>query len=660
MFHEGSNAYSYRFLGCHAVEGSPGCFGFAVWAPHARRVSLVGAWNDWQPGVDVMVNEGSGIWLLEKSGLSVGALYKYAIESAEGEWLFKADPYAFYSELRPGTASRVWPLSGYAWQDDEWLARRRDCQPHRQPVSIYEMHLASWRGEMNYRQIAEQLVPYLVEMGYTHVEFLPLAEHPLDASWGYQVTGYFSATARYGTPQDLMYLVDQLHQAGIGCLMDWVPGHFPRDAFALRRFDGQPCYEYPDPERGEHPQWGTMVFNYEQAEVRSFLLSSAIFWLDQFHFDGLRADAVSSMIYLDYARPPGTGPRNRQGGRENFEAISLLKKCSQIIFQEFPGVLFCAEESTSFPQVTHPVSSGGLGFNFKWNMGWMHDMLDYMSLDPYFRSKNHSKLTFSMFYAFSENFLLPLSHDEVVHGKKSLLNRMPGDISAQFANMRVFLSYMFAHPGKKLMFMGAELGEFIEWRFYEPLEWFLLDYPNHLGLQHFIAQLNRFYRQHPALYQVEDSWEGFSWLNVEDADHSVISLLRRSAEGEEILVCVFNFTPVAWEAYRLGVPLPGHYRQVFSTNDAAYAGTAAFANGELASTAHAWNQQPHSIEVKLPPLSGLYFSYRPFSAREQALREARQQQRHAPAPMDCDAAALQPTNPSDSKRSFSWCKAGKS
>lgn len=612
LFNEGSNAYSYRFLGCHLLPESKDHYRFAVWAPHAKAVSLVGEWNDWNPDECPMEKADDSIWAIEIEGVAPASLYKYAILTFAGDWIFKADPYAVYSELRPGTASRVWSLDDYQWNDSDWLEKRRQSSPYAQPVSIYEMHLASWRGEMNYRDIADELVPYLIEMGYTHVEFMPLSEYPYDASWGYQVTGYFSATARYGEPQDLMYLVDQLHQAGIACLMDWVPAHFPRDNFGLRLFDGSPCYEYPDALRGEHPQWGTMIFNYSAPEVRSFLLSSAVFWLDKFHFDGLRADAVSSMLYYNYGRENGHFAKNKDGGVDNYEAISFLQKCSQVIFQDFPGTIFSAEESSSFPQVTHPVALGGLGFNYKWNMGWMHDMLDYMSLDPYFRSKNHSRLTFSMFYAFSENFILPLSHDEVVHGKKSLLNKMPGDIDEKFANLRVFLSYMFAHPGKKLMFMGVELGEFIEWRFDEPLEWFLLEYDNHKKLQQYIARLNAFYRNHPALYEIEDSWDGFCWLNVDDADHSVLSLARFSKGGKEQLVAVFNFTPVAWESYQLGVPQPGHYRQIFSSLEEENP----YHNDEMESTEHPLHNQNQSIDISLPPFGGLYFAYRPFTEKE--------------------------------------------
>ncbi len=620
LFCEGANAYSYRAFGCHPIEvNGAKAHRFAVWAPRAKSVSIVGDFCDWVCGVHPMARDAGGIWQGVVTGLENGALYKYCIESEDGEIIYKADPFAFYSELRPGTASRVWDLSGYGWRDEAYLAKRKASSPFQKPISIYEMHLGSWRGEKNYRDIANELAPYLKQMGYTHVEFMPLTEYPFDDSWGYQVTGFFSATARYGTPQDLMYLIDKLHKSGIGVIVDWVPAHFPRDAQGLRRFDGSPCFEHSDPRRSDQPDWGTLLFDFEKGEVVSFLMSSALFWLDVFHVDGLRTDAVSSMLYLNYSKQDGQWLPNEKGSFENLAAIAFLRKTSEMIFRDYPDALFCAEESTSWPLVTRPGYDGGLGFSFKWNMGWMHDVLAYMSMDPYFRAHHQQKLTFSMFYAFSENFILPLSHDEVVHGKLSLLNKMPGGYEAKFANLRVFLSYMFAHPGKKLMFMGAEIGEFIEWRFYEPLEWHLLEYEAHRQLQRFVAALNAFYRKHPALYEIEDEWSGFSWLGLEDPSRSILSLARLSKKRkngkQQVLVCAFDFTPVPGESYRVGVPFPGHYREVFSTDAAEFGGFGKH-NPDLVSEDIVWNHQAQSIVIDIPPLGAVFFEHTPFTAAE--------------------------------------------
>ena len=550
-----------------------------------------------------------GVWAVTVSGDIFGWPYKYLIETQNQERIYKADPFAFYSELRPGTASRAFGLDGYQWNDEDWMRRQKEHSLYAQPMSIYEVHLPSFVGEINYRSLAKRLVPYVRKMGYTHVEFMPVAEYPLDASWGYQITGFYSVTGRGGSPYDFMALIDALHAAGIGVILDWVIAHFPRDDFGLRLFDGTPCYEYANPLEGEHPEWGTMVFNYARNEVRSFLLSNALFWAEVYHVDGLRADAVSSMLYRSYGRKDGEWIRNCHGGAENLEAISLLQRCSERLFERFPGFIFAAEESTAFPLVTRPANVGGLGFNYKWNMGWMNDILEYMSMDPVYRKHHHNKLTFSMMYAFSENYILAISHDEVVHGKKSLLDKMPGDYWQKFANLRVFFAYMFAHPGKKLLFMSGEIGQFIEWRFYESVEWKLLAYPAHKELQQFVKRLNAFYRTTVPLYEIEDSWEGFAWNTPDDSEHSVIAFTRRSKSGHALL-CVFNFTPVVWENYRLGVP-GGSYKEVINSDDAQYGGSGVCNEGKITSRPVAWNGYAHSIEIRLPPLGGVYFTYKP-------------------------------------------------
>lgn len=618
LFNEGSSAYAYKALGCHRVrKGKQEDYRFAVWAPNAQQVSVVGDFNGWDASSDPMkALGGTGVWETHIQNAQEGMPYKYAILTQSGETVLKADPYAFRSELRPGTASLVWDLA-YQWSDSAWQLKQKEYSPYDKPISIYEVHLGSWHGEKNYREIADELKDYVIDLGYTHVEIMPIAEHPLDASWGYQVTGYYAATARFGTPQDFMYLVDTLHQAGIGVLLDWVPAHFPRDAQGLRRFDGSACYEHENPLEGEQPQWGTMLFNYGRTEVVSFLMSNAVFWLDMYHIDGLRVDAVSCMLYRDYGKEKGQWVPNRFGKRENLEAIAFLSKVSELVFRDFPGTLFIAEEATSYPNVTKPTYENGLGFNYKWNMGWMNDMLEYMSMDSILRKWHHNKLTFSMFYAFSENFILPLSHDEVVHGKKSLLDKMPGDYWQKFANLRVFLGFMFAHPGKKLIFMGGEIGQFIEWRFYEPIEWKLLGYEKHRQVQDYMRVLNRFYTSNPALYEVDDSWEGFEWLNADDAIHSVIAFARRAKtlpeQGGEVLLCAFNFTPSAWENYRIGVPLPGNYIEVLNSDEERFGGSGLVNTQAVRSESIVWNGRDDSIAVRLPPLGAVYFKWSPFA-----------------------------------------------
>ncbi len=613
LFGEGTNAYAYRALGCHLVRrGGTPVARFAVWAPTARAVSVIGDFNGWDAEKNPLtLHEGNGVWECHVPGITGGEQYKYAITARDGSVLFRADPFAFYSELRPGTASVVWDLRGYKWKDSAWMRRRKAYRPYGEPVSIFEVHLGSWRNHSNYREMADELAEYAKEMGYTHVELMPVAEHPFDGSWGYQVTGYYSVTARYGTPQDFMYFVDRLHQAGIGVILDWVPAHFPRDEQGLRLFDGSPCFECENPKEAEQPQWGTMLFNYNRSEVRSFLLSNALFWLDVYHCDGLRADAVSCMLYRDYGKEAGEWVPNRYGGRENLEAISFLQKTGEMIFKEHPGALFCAEESTSFPLVTHPKEDGGLTFNYKWNMGWMNDMLEYMSLDPLYRKWHHDKLTFSMMYAFSENFILPLSHDEVVHGKKSLIGRMPGDYWQQFANLRALFSFMFAHPGKKLMFMGDEIGQFIEWRYYEPIEYKLLAFDMHKKLQSFVKALNGLYTATPALYEIDDSWEGFTWLSVDDADRSLAAFARMGERPDELMVCAFNFTPNPVEEFRLGVPRAGIYFEALNSDDERFGGSGVVNTVPRRTENHAENGFFQSVVLRLPPLGGVFLRFSP-------------------------------------------------
>jgi 1,4-alpha-glucan branching enzyme len=613
LFGEGTNAYAYRALGCHLVRrGKTPVARFAVWAPNAAAVSVVGDFNNWDAEKNPMEKRnGTGVWECHIPGIAGGELYKYAITAQDGSVLFKADPFAFYSERPPGTASIVWDLRGYKWKDARWMKKRRDYRPYGEPVSIFEVHLGSWRGHTNYRDMAEELAEYAKYMGYTHVELMPVAEHPFDGSWGYQVTGYYSVTSRYGTPEDFMYFVDRLHQEGIGVIVDWVPAHFPKDEHGLRLFDGTPCYESANPLEAEQPQWGTLLFNYARSEVRSFLISNALFWLDVYHVDGLRADAVSCMLYRDYGKEDSSWVPNRYGGRENLDAISFLQKTGEMVFKQHPGALFCAEESTSFPLVTRPKEDGGLTFNYKWNMGWMNDMLEYMSLDPIYRKWHHDKLTFSMMYAFSENFILPLSHDEVVHGKKSLIGRMPGDYWQQFANLRVLFCFMFGHPGKKLMFMGDEIAQFIEWRYYEPIEYKLLAFDMHKKFQSFVKALNGLYLSTPALYEIDDSWEGFQWLSVNDADRSVAAFARMGEKPDELMVCAFNFTPNPIENYRLGVPRAGIYFEALNSDDERFGGSGVVNTVPRRSERHPENGFFHSIAFRLPPLGGVFFRFSP-------------------------------------------------
>ena len=609
---EGTDLQMYQKLGAHpssllGVEGVR----FAVWAPNALRVSVVGDFNQWDGRRHTMrFHPGAGVWEIFIPALARGTVYKFEIKPRQGPPFLKADPVGFAGELRPATASVVYGLSDYDWGDAAWMERRRAGDAAQGPLAVYEVHLGSWRrGEGNtfldYRELAHQLADYVSEMGFTHVEFLPVMEHPYDPSWGYQVTGYFAPTARFGTPDDFRYLVDHLHRRGIGVLLDWVPAHFPKDAHALRRFDGTALYEHADPRQGEHPDWGTHVFNFGRNEVKNFLVSNALYWLDEFHVDGLRVDAVASMLYLDYSRPAGGWVPNQYGGRENLEALEFLRYLNRTVREQVPGALMIAEESTAWPGVTQPPEFGGLGFHLKWNMGWMNDFLRFVEEDPIHRKYHFGLLTFSLMYAFSERFVLPLSHDEVVHGKRSLLGKMPGDDWQKFANQRLALGFMWAHPGKQLLFMGIELGQWREWSEERSLDWHLLQWPLHQGLQHWLRDLNRLYHAQPALWQRDFSYEGFEWIDFHDAQASVVSFLRRGEHPGDELIFVCNFTPVVRTDYRVGVPEGGWYRELLNSDAGLYGGSNAGNGGGVAAEAEPAHGRPYSVLLTLPPLGFL-------------------------------------------------------
>ncbi len=601
---EGKAYRSYEFMGAVPMEycGEKG-FSFTVWAPGAKKVSVVGDFNGWnQDSHPMHPQENTGMWHAFIKGAEHGQCYKYCITTALGEEMLKIDPYARFTELPPKTASRLYDTSDFLWTDKKWMDKRKKTEPYSKPMLIYEMHLGSWRTRedgtyLNYREMADELTEYLLEMNYTHVELMPVSEHPFDGSWGYQVTGYFAPTSRYGEPKDFMYFVNKCHEKGISVIMDWVPAHFPKDSYALARYDGTPLYEYPDPRKGEYKEWGTYAFDFGKGGVVSFLLSSAFYWLDVFHIDGIRVDAVSSMLYLDFGRDDFVC--NIYGGRENLEAIEFLRKLNTKVFEKHPNVIMAAEESSSWDGITRPVNHGGLGFNYKWNMGWMNDSLRYMALDPCFRKNNHSLLTFSMMYAFKENYILPLSHDEVVHGKCSLIQKMSGLYGQKFDSLRTFYMYIMAHPGKKLLFMGGEIAQFIEWRYYEEIEWKLLEFEKHKSFRDFVKELNRFYKENKPFWEIEDSWAGFDWINADDSDRSVFSFIRRGKKKNDEIVVVCNFTPVKYEKYIIGVPRSGTYSVVFSSSGD-------WKTVSVNAKKKAFLSMPYSIELDIEPMSGIY------------------------------------------------------
>ncbi len=624
LFGEGRHHRLWEVLGshCRTHEGMAGV-SFAVWAPNARAVRVVGDWNFWDGRVHPMRSLGSsGVWELFIPGLEAGARYKYELVTQDERVILKTDPMAFAMEHPPATASIVTDGSSHTWADGAWLSDRSARDLLHSPVSVYEMHLGSWRWSaeadeggrrrpLTYRELAEQLPAYISDLGFTHVEFMPLAEHPFSGSWGYQVSGYYAPTSRFGSPDDFRVLVDALHQAGIGVLMDWVPAHFPKDEFALARFDGTPLYEHGDPRQGEHQDWGTLIFNFGRNEVRNFLLANALYWVEQFHIDGLRVDAVASMLYLDYSREPGQWVPNKFGGRENLDAVSFLKDVNEALFGLYPGATVMAEESTAWPGVSRPTYLGGLGFGFKWNMGWMHDTLDYFSHDPVHRRYHHGELTFGLIYAWSENFVLPLSHDEVVHGKGSLLHKMPGDRWQQLANLRALYAWMWAHPGKQLLFMGAELAPEREWDHEQELDWWILDHwAGHRGVRDLLRSLNVLYRGLPALWERDESPEGFQWVDADDSDQSVISFLRLRAGGEpaESVLCVANLTPVPRHGYRVGFPTGGRWREALNSDAAEFGGSGVGNLGGVDTEERPWHGRPFSAPLSLPPLGVLWFT----------------------------------------------------
>lgn len=636
LYNTGNARRAYHALGCRYIPEC-GMHRFAVWAPHAREVSVVGDFNGWDGYAHPMWRRDDEIWVTFIPGLKNGDIYKYRVVGEDWNTVLKADPFAFHAETGPATGSKIWDIEGYEWADSDYMEKRRGKDSVHAPMSIYEMHMGSWRkkdGEVfpNYRRVADELVEYLKYMHYTHVELLPITEYPYDGSWGYQVTGFFAPTSRYGTPQDFMYFVDKLHSEGIGVIIDWVPAHFPRDEHGLRMFDGAPCYECSEQRMAEHPDWGTMIFDYSRPQVQSFLTSSAVFFFDKYHVDGIRVDAVSSMLYLDYGRRFGEWTPNKDGGNINLGAVDFLRKLNTAILTEYPGAITIAEESTAFPLVSRPPEVGGLGFMFKWDMGFMHDTLDYMALDPYFRSYNHSRLTFSMMYAFSENFVLAFSHDEVVHGKASMVNKMWGDYETKFASLRALYGYQFAHPGKKLMFMGGEFAQFIEWNYLQQLDWSLLEYPLHDGMRKYVRELGRLYASTPALWKVDDSWDGFSWLNVDDSERSSVAFMRMSQRS--YIVCALNFTPVRYDDFTIGLPKPGVLKEVINSDDTQYGGSGILNKAEIESADESFLDHPCSAKITLPPMSAVWFRFTPTSAKklkELEAQKAKAAKKKAPA-----------------------------
>ncbi len=615
LYGEGKHYKIYEKLGCHlmSLNGIQGAL-FAVWAPNAKRVSVVGDFNDWNGRKHPMRLRGmSGIWELFIPELQEGNLYKFEVQSQRGHLYLKTDPYAFYCQQRPETSSIIKNIEGFDWSDRDWIETRGKSNPQQEPISVYEVHLGSWMRIpdeddrfLSYRELAEKLIPYVKEMNFTHIELMPVAEHPIDGSWGYQVTGYYAPSSRFGTPEDFMHFMNECHKEGIGVLVDWVPAHFPRDSHALAYFDGTFLYEHADPRQGEHKDWGTLIFNYGRNEVRNFLVANALFWIEKYHIDGIRVDAVASMLYLDYSRNEGEWVPNRFGGRENLEAIEFIKEFNKKIYEHFPGVLTIAEESTSWPGVTHPVHLGGLGFMFKWNMGWMNDMLSYMEKEPIHRRYHHNMITFALLYAFQENFMLVLSHDEVVHGKHSLLDKMPGDVWQKFANLRTLYGFMCGHPGRTLLFMGGEFGQWIEWDEAKSLDWNLLEYDPHRQLKEYVRDLNGLYRSEPALSKHDVSHQSFEWIDFHDSDNSVISFMRQDLEEkEDTLVFVCNFTPIPREGYRIGAPLPGYYNVLMNSDERKYGGSGGGNHSGLMADEIPWQGQPYSLNLSIPPLGTL-------------------------------------------------------
>ncbi len=620
LYNQGNHHRIFDKLGAHVmtINNVSGTL-FSVWAPCAKRVSVIGSFNQWDGRRHQMRQLGaSGIWEIFIPLVGVGDLYKFEIKSQSGELLTKSDPYAFYAEMRPAKASVVYTLDNFEWKDSSWLEKRSTSDIFTLPVSIYELHLGTWSTLaepdendnifLNYRTIAERLIPYVKDMGYTHIELLPVTEHPFDGSWGYQVTGYYAATSRYGTPEDFMFFVDQCHQNGIGVILDWVPAHFPKDAHGLAKFDGTAVYEHEDPRQGEHPEWGTLVFNHGRNEVRNFLISNAVFWFEKYHIDGLRVDAVASMIYLDYAKKPGEWIPNKYGDRMNLEAMDFLKQLNTTVFNYFKGIMMIAEESSSWPMITKPPYMGGLGFSFKWNMGWMNDFLKYVSMDPIYRKYHHNLITFSLMYSFSENYILVLSHDEVVHGKYSMLNKMHGDYWQKFAGLRVTYGFTYGHPGKKLLFMGSEFGQFIEWNDKKGLDWHLLDYEMHKKMQTFVRDLNKLYVGEKALYQVDFSYEGFEWIDCNDNDHSVVSFLRKGKDYHDMLIFVCNFTPAVNDNYCIGAPFDLDYELVLNSNHEKYGGYEPDSENVIYKAEQApLHGKPFRLRLTIPPLSVMVF-----------------------------------------------------
>ncbi len=608
LYHEGTNFYSYKIFGAHLIKNNnKDGVRFTVWAPRAKKVKVIGDFNCWDGRDHCMerIND-SGVWSIFIPDIKSGERYKYEIVTTNNETLQKSDPYAFFSELRPKSASIVYPLINYKWNDREWLVKRKEKSIYNKPVLIYEIHLGSWKRKDNgnyfsFKDYVNELLDYVIDMGYTHIELLPVMEHPYDGSWGYQIIGYYSVTSRFGNPKDFMYFIDSCHEKGIGVILDWVPGHFCRDGHGLGKFDGYPVYENEDTLISENVGWGTINFDLGKPEVQSFLISNAVFWFDVFHIDGIRVDAVANLLYY----PSELNVKNKYGGKENLVSIDFLKRLNKVVFEKYPGILMIAEDSTDWPLVTKPTYVGGLGYNYKWNMGWMNDMLKYMEMDPVYRKWHHNLLTFSLMYAFSENFILPLSHDEVVHGKKSLLNKIPGDYWKKFASLRMFYGYMMGHPGKKLLFMGGEFGQFSEWYEQVSLDWHLLDYPMHKKLLDYVKELNCFYKTYNELWEIDHSWQGFKWIDPHNYNQSITVFMRSNSNNDYIII-VSNFTPVVYENYRIGVPKEKNYKEIFNSDHTKYGGSGQLNSKLLKAQGIKWHNQPYSIELKIPPLATIF------------------------------------------------------